>query len=60
MGANVTGAVVGNCRDMSLRAAYMGLSGPHDMVKELPLQLLLDSRWVWLAHAKARDGLMKE
>ena len=36
----------------------MGL-GLHDVGKEFIRQVLSESQRVWLAHAKARDGLIK-
>ena len=37
----------------------MGLAGLHDSGTEFIRQLLLESQKVWLAHAKAREGLRK-
>ena len=43
----------------SLRAAQMGLMGPHDMGTEFIRQLLSESKKVWLAHTKALEDLIK-
>ena len=43
----------------SLRLAYMGMAGPHDMGTECIQQVLLESQKVWLAQARAREGLIK-
>ena len=43
----------------SMRAAHLRLAGPHDMGMEFIRQVLLESQRVWLAHARARDCLIK-
>ena len=46
---------------MGLNAmAQMGLVGPHDMGTELIREVLSESQKIWLAHARARDGLIKD
>ena len=37
----------------------MGLVGPYDIGTEFTRQPLPESQKVWLAHAKAREGLIK-
>ena len=37
----------------------MGLVGPHDIGTEFILRVLSESQKVWLAHAKAQEGLIK-
>ena len=43
----------------SVRAAHMGLAGPHDIGTEFIRQIQSESQKVWLEHAKAWEGLMK-
>ena len=44
----------------SLWAAHMGLEGPHGgMGVEFIWQMLSESQKVWLAHARAQEGLIK-
>ena len=43
----------------SLQMAHMGPAGPHDMGMEFIRHVLLESQKVWLAHARARDSLVK-
>ena len=43
----------------SLRAAHMGLAGPHNMGPEFIRHMLSESQKVWLAHARARNSLIK-
>ena len=43
----------------SLWVAHMGLAGLHDMGTEFIRQVLSESQKVWLAHARAHDGLIK-
>ena len=43
----------------SMRAVHMGLAGLQDRGTEFIGQVLWGSQRVWLAHAKARDGLIK-
>ena len=43
----------------SLWTAHMGLAGPHDMRREFIQQVLSGSQKVWLAHARAREGLIQ-
>ena len=39
--------------------AHMGLAGLHDMGTHLIRHVLLESQKVWLAHARAHNGLIK-
>ena len=41
-----------------MRVVRMGLAGPHDLGTEFSWQVS-ESQRVWLAHARARDGLIK-
>ena len=44
---------------LSLQAAHMGLTGPHNLGTECIRHVLSRSQKVWLAQAKAREGLIK-
>ena len=38
----------------SMREAYLGLAGPHDIGSEFIRQVVTESHKTWLSHAKAR------
>ena len=59
MGLGCTGTVVSSIVTPSMWATHMGLAGLHDMGTEFIRQVLSESRWVWIAHTKASDGLIK-
>ena len=43
----------------TVNAGAYGLAGPHNTGTEFIRQVLLESQKVWLAHARAPDGLIK-